>query len=400
MACCAPRRLFAYLLGVFYLNDIHETMMQRALELARRAEGRTSPNPMVGAVLVKDGRIVGEGFHHQAGAPHAEIEALRAAGEAAHGATLYVNLEPCAHHGRTPPCTQALIGAGVCKVHYAVGDPNPLVNGKGHTQLEAAGIGVHGGLLEEAARKLNLPFYKYITQRRPFVTAKFAMSLDGKIATRSGESLWLTNETSRRRVHELRDVVDAILVGTGTVLADDPQLTTRLDRPDVHHPLRIVADSRGRVPRSAQLFEPSLPGKTVLATTAAVDPAHCAKLKASGVDVWMLPADTHHRVSLPALLNELGRHGLLTLLVEGGSELLGAFFAGGLVDRVWAFVAPLIIGGQDAPTPIGGPGVEKLVQALRLGNIEIETLDGDLCIRGDIPQNWQVTPRRMEFMEA
>jgi len=375
------------------LNDIHETMLYRTLELARKAEGRTSPNPMVGAVLVKDGRIVGEGFHHQAGAPHAEIEALRAAGEAARGATLYVNLEPCAHQGRTPPCTQALIEAGVREVHYAVGDPNPVVNGKGHAQLEAAGIDVHRGLLEEAGRKLNLPFFKYITQGRPFVTAKFAMSLDGKIATRSGESRWLTNETSRQRVHELRDIIDAILVGAGTVLTDDPQLTTRLDRPDEHHPLRIVADSRGCIPLSAKLFDPTLPGKTVLATTAGADPAYCTKLKARGVDVWMLPTDTHDRVSLPELLDELGRHGLLNLLVEGGSELLGAFFAGGLVDRVWAFIAPLIIGGQDAPTPIGGTGVENLVQALRLDNIEIETLDGDLCIRGDIPQNWLVTPR-------
>lgn len=382
------------------MKDIHAQMMQRALDLARLAEGRTSPNPMVGAVLVKEECIVGEGFHQNAGAPHAEIEALRAAGEAARGATLYVNLEPCAHHGRTPPCTQALIKAGVTKVYYAIGDPNPLVNGKGRAQLETAGIEVHEGLLEERAFQLNLPFFKYIAQGRAFVTAKIAMSLDGKIATYSGESRWISNESSRRRGHELRDISDVIIVGAGTALADDPQLTTRLDRPDVHHPLRIVADSRGRVPRSAQLFDPSLPGNTILATTAAANPIHCRKLEEIGVDVWSLPPDSHGRVSLPALLDKLGQLGLLTLLVEGGSELLGAFFSGGLVDRLSIFVAPLIIGGQEAPTSIGGPGVEKLENALRLTNLEVEALDGDLCIRGEILHNWQVIRRKMEFMEV
>jgi len=359
--------------------------MRRALELARQAEGRTSPNPMVGAVLVKNGQIVGEGYHHQAGGSHAEIKALRSAGDAARGARLYVNLEPCAHYGRTPPCTQALIHAGVSEVYYAVSDPNPLVQGKGHAQLEAAGIIVHKGLLEDEATLLNRPFFKFIATGKPFVIAKFAMSLDGKIATPQGESQWITSETSRQRGHQLRDITDAILVGAGTVLADDPQLTTRLPMADVHHPLRIVADSRGKVPLSARLYDPELPGKTVLATTSQCDPAHRAALKARGVDVWTLPANADGRVSLSALLDEIGRHGLLTVLVEGGSELLGSFFLEGFVDRVWAFIAPLIIGGQEAPGPVGGPGVEKLAQALRLRQIKTEVLDGDLWIQGDIP---------------
>ncbi len=358
--------------------------MRRALALARLAEGRTSPNPLVGAVIVKNGQVVGEGYHHRAGQPHAEIEALRAAGDSARGGTLYVTLEPCAHHGRTPPCTDAVIAAGLAEVYYAIGDPNPRVNGKGYAQIEAAGIKVHRGLCEEEAHELNRPFFKHVTTGRPFITAKFAMSLDGKIATRTGDSHWITNSASRQRGHQLRNVTDAILVGAGTVLADDPQLTTRLDSDDIHHPLRIIADSRGRVPLSARVFDPALPGQTVLATTAAAIPAHCAELSARGVEVWRLPSDSQGRVSLTALLDEIGRRGMLTLLVEGGSELLGAFFAERLVDRVWAFIAPVIIGGQDAPGPVGGTGVEQLSQAIRLCCLETETLDGDMWIRADV----------------
>src|SRR6266508_4241634 len=235
----------------------HSAHMRRAFALARRAEGRTSPNPMVGAVIVKDGRIVGEGYHRRAGEPHAETEALRAASAAARGATMYVTLEPCAHYGRTPPCADAIIAAGIAEVYYAVGDPNPRVNGKAHAQLEAAGVAVHRGPCEDEARELNRPFFKHVMTGRPFITAKFAMSLDGKIATRAGDSRWISNEAARQLAHELRNVTDAILVGAGTALADDPRLTTRLsplspqrkgsvgeELADVRHPLRIVADSR------------------------------------------------------------------------------------------------------------------------------------------------------------
>lgn len=362
----------------------HITYMRHALALARRAEGRTSPNPMVGAVIVKDGRIISEGYHHQAGQSHAEIEALHAAGDSACGAAIYVNLEPCAHHGRTPPCTNAIIAAGLAEVYYAIGDPNPRVNGKGHAQIEAAGINVHRGLCEKEAHELNRPFFKHVTTGKPFVTAKFAMSLDGKIATRTGDSHWITNSTSRQRCHQLRNVTDVILVGAGTVLVDDPQLTTRLDSDDIHHPVRIVADSSGRVPLSAKLFNPTLPGQTIVATTDAALPAHCAELSGRGVEVWRLPSDVQGRVSLTALLDEIGRRGMLSLLVEGGSELLGTFFAEQLVDRVWAFIAPVIIGGRDAPGPVGGAGVAQLSQAIRLCCLETETLEGDMWIRADV----------------
>ncbi|HEY7184048.1 MAG TPA: bifunctional diaminohydroxyphosphoribosylaminopyrimidine deaminase/5-amino-6-(5-phosphoribosylamino)uracil reductase RibD [Blastocatellia bacterium] len=401
-------------------TDTHVAHMRRAFALARLAEGRTSPNPMVGAVIVRDGRVVGEGYHHRAGAPHAEIEALRDAGDFARGAAMYVTLEPCAHYGRTPPCSDAIIDAGVAEVYYAVSDPNPRVNGKAHAQFKAAGIAAHRGPCEDEARELNRPFFKHVTTGRPFVTAKFAMSLDGKIATRAGDSRWISNTAARRLAHELRNVTDAIIVGAGTVIADDPRLTTRLSprplqpplqRPpqgppqredgagpaDIRHPLRIVADSRGRAPLTAGVFDPGLPGKTALATTDAAPGAHCAELTARGVEVWTLPADRLGRVSLPALLDEIGRRGMLTLLIEGGSELLGAFFDEKLVDRVWAFIAPLIIGGRNAPGPVGGRGVEALAQAIGLRRLQVETIDAgspgetpaaqarqDLWIRADV----------------
>ncbi len=368
----------------------HVAYMRRAFSLARRAEGRTSPNPMVGAVIVKDGRVVGEGYHRRAGERHAEAEALSAAGEAARGATMYVTLEPCAHYGRTPPCVDAIIAAGIAEVYYAVSDPNPRVNGKAHARLEAAGVITRRGPCEEEARELNRPFFKHVMTGRPFVTAKFAMSLDGKIATRSGDSRWISNEAARRRAHELRNVTDAILIGAGTVISDDPRLTTRLSAPaarsarggsdapaDIRHPLRIVADSRGRAPLQSRVFDPALPGKTALATTSAAPSAHRAALTARGVEVWELPAAEDGRVSLTALLDEIGRRGMLTLLVEGGSELLGAFFAEKLVDRVWAFVAPIIIGGRNAPGPVGGSGIETLSRAVRLCRLQVEMIGHD-----------------------
>jgi diaminohydroxyphosphoribosylaminopyrimidine deaminase / 5-amino-6-(5-phosphoribosylamino)uracil reductase len=371
----------------------HVSHMRRAFALARRAEGRTSPNPMVGAVIVKDGRVIGEGYHRRAGEPHAELEALRDAGDSARGATMYVTLEPCGHYGRTPPCVDAIVAAGVAEVYYAVVDPNPLVNGKAHAQLEAAGVVAHRGLLEDEALELNRPFFKHVTTGRPLVTAKFAMSLDGKIATRAGDSRWISNEASRQRTHELRNVTDAILIGAGTALADNPRLTTRLSPlyaregpADVRHPLRIVADSRGRSPLLAGIFDPALPGKTVLATTAAAPGAYCAELTARGVEIWTLPADENGRVSLPALLDEIGRRGMLTLLVEGGSDLLGAFFAESLVDRVWAFIAPLVIGGRNAPGPVGGSGIEALSQAIRLRQLQVEMIDAGSSAGSTAPQ--------------
>jgi len=355
--------------------------MQRALSLARLAQGRTSPNPMVGAVIVKDGRVVGEGYHRRAGGPHAEIHALRQAGEAARGATLYVNLEPCSHYGRTPPCTQAIIAAGIAEVHMAMLDPNPLVNGRGRDQLEAAGIRTYVGQREAEARELNEAFIKYITTGRPFVTAKFAMSLDGKIATHTGQARWITGSEARRWVHQLRDVTDAIMVGVNTVIADDPCLTTRLEKADVRHPLRVIVDSRGRVPLTAKVLDPDLPGQTLVATTELMPGEMREQLRRWGVEVLVLP-DQGERVSLPHLLDALGKREVTSLLVEGGGTLLASFFEQRLVDKVLAFVAPLIIGGRGAPTPVGGQGVARLSQALRLERVRVEKVGTDVLISG------------------
>ncbi|MEA3345763.1 MAG: bifunctional diaminohydroxyphosphoribosylaminopyrimidine deaminase/5-amino-6-(5-phosphoribosylamino)uracil reductase RibD [Chloroflexota bacterium] len=356
--------------------------MAQALELAARARGRTSPNPMVGAVLVKDGEVVGQGFHHQAGEPHAEILALRQAGEQAREATLYVNLEPCCHYGRTPPCTEALIRAGVAEVHMAMEDPNPLVHGRGRAALEAAGIRTFVGEHEAQARQLNETFIKYITTGRPFVTVKFAMSLDGKIATPTGESRWITGKAARRRVHELRDVSDAVCVGVNTVLADDPRLTTRLGKPDVRHPLRVILDSRGRAPLTNRVFDPTLPGETIVATTQAMPTHHRNALEAQGVEVWALPSDGQGRVDLAALLDRLGEREVISLLVEGGGTVLASLFQEELVDKVLAFVAPIIIGGRDAPTPVKGTGVFHLKDAIRLERVSVERAGEDVLIVG------------------
>jgi len=363
-----------------------QDFMERALRLAERGRGRTSPNPMVGAVLVKGGAdgtsdVVGEGFHPQAGEPHAEIFALRHAGEQAWGATLYVNLEPCCHYGRTPPCTQALIAAGVTEVHLAMLDPNPRVAGRGQAELEAASIRTVLGEREAEARALNEVFIHWITTNRPFVIAKFAMSLDGKIATRTGDARWITGPAARRHVHQLRDQVDGILVGVETVIADDPQLTTRLDQADVRHPLRVVLDSTGRIPPTARLLDPALPGQTVVATTEAMPLERRQALADGGVEALALPADDG-RVSLEALLAALGQREITSLLVEGGGTVLGSFFARGLVDKVLAFVAPVIIGGREAPTPVGGAGVARIAEAWRLTRVQIQQLESDVLISG------------------
>lgn len=363
-----------------------QDFMERALRLAERGRGRTSPNPMVGAVLVKDGAdgtsdIVGEGFHPQAGEPHAEVFALRQAGEQAHGATLYVNLEPCCHYGRTPPCTQALISAGVAEVHLAMLDPNPRVAGQGRADLEAAGIRTVLGEREAEARALNEVFVHWITTGRPFAIAKFAMSLDGKIATHTGDARWITGSAARHHVHQLRDQVDGILVGVDTVIADDPQLTTRLEGADVRHPLRVILDSTGRIPPTARVLDPALPGQTMIATTEAMPPERRQALVDGGVEVLALPTD-RGRVSLAPLLTTLGQREVTSLLVEGGGTVLGSFFTYALVDKVLAFVAPIVIGGRDAPTPVGGAGVARIAEAWRLTRVQVQQLGPDVLISG------------------
>ncbi len=375
-------------------ND--EVFMHEALALARRTLGRTAPNPAVGAVVVRDGRIVGRGWTHPPGGPHAEIVALREAGKAASGATLYVTLEPCCHYGRTPPCTEAIVAASIARCVAAVADPFPLVNGGGIALLRRSGIVVEIGLKAREATDLNAGFFARVRTGRPLVLAKYAMTLDGRIATRTGHSRWITGEEARLVVHQLRDRVDAITVGAGTVIADDPALTTRL--PDElagdggpHHPLRVVVDGRGASPLTARVFDPSLPGRTLVATTAAAAPEWLSGLAER--DVELVTCGEGPELRLDVLLDWLGARGINTLLVEGGGRLLGAFFDGRLVDQIAAFVAPVVVGGSDAPGPVGGCGVPTMTEALRLTNVRLTRLGDDILVEGDVakPPVWEVT---------
>jgi diaminohydroxyphosphoribosylaminopyrimidine deaminase/5-amino-6-(5-phosphoribosylamino)uracil reductase len=355
--------------------------MQQALQIAAYAAGRTSPNPLVGAVIVKDGRVVGQGWHRKAGTEHAEIHALRQAGELAAGATIYVTLEPCSHYGRTGPCSKALIDAGIQRVVIAMLDPNPLVAGKGVAMLKAAGIEVETGLLQAQAERLNEVFLKWIMTKMPFVVMKTAMTLDGKIATAAGNSKWISNEVSRRRVHELRDVYDGILVGIGTVLADDPALTTRLDSPSGKNPLRIVVDSRARTPLTAKVVTDGQ-AETLIAVTAAAEAAKVEALRQAGVEV--LVVNDGQQVDLKQLFCLLGERGVCSIFVEGGARINYSLLKAGLVDKVYTFIAPKMVGGSSAPGPVGGDGVETLDQAFLLENVETELLAGDILVSGYI----------------
>lgn len=326
---------------------------------------------MVGAVVVDaSGLMAGEGFHRQAGEPHAEEEALAAAGERARAGTLYVNLEPCAHFHRTPSCAQAAIEAGVSRVVVSMADPDERVQGAGLRMLESAGIETAVGVLEERAKRLNEFYIKHRLTGRPFVTAKFAMSLDGKIATRTGESRWITGEEARADGHRLRHVHDAILVGVNTVIADDPELTARIEGQDPRQPLRVVLDSQLRIRQSARIVG----ANTVIATTKAG--------RVGAAEVLRLPATADARVNLPALLDELGRRGILSLLVEGGGEVHASFFGAGLVDKVHAYVALRLIGGRQAPGPLAGEGVEHLAASTQLTDVDFVRLGNDLLITG------------------
>jgi diaminohydroxyphosphoribosylaminopyrimidine deaminase/5-amino-6-(5-phosphoribosylamino)uracil reductase len=359
--------------------------MTRAVDLAARGLGRTTPNPAVGAVLVRDGEIVGEGNHAAAGAPHAEVVALRGAGDAARGATLYVTLEPCCHHGRTPPCTDAILSAGVAEVRYAVSDPDPRVAGRGHQLLEAAGVDVLC-IPDEAAAEITRGFVTRLRTGRPWVTVKVAMSVDGKVATRSGDSRWISGPASRRRVHALRDRADAVLVGIGTALADDPLLTVRPTPPDGRQPLRIVLDSALRLPHDGALSGTAAVCPTLVAYVPgrlAGDPEgerRRAGLEDRGIELLALPPDGDKRVSLEALATVLGQRGSNELLVEGGADVVAAFLAAGLVDELLVCVAPVVIGGRSAPGPVGGVGVDRLELASRFEFLTVEQLAGDVWL--------------------
>ena len=354
--------------------------MSRALELARAVQGRTSPNPSVGAVLVKHGSILGEGATERPGDRHAEVVALQAAGSEAKGATMYVTLEPCSHSGRTPPCTEAIIAAGVAEVCFAHEDPDPNVSGRGREQLERAGVVLSEGAGEAEARRINEGYLMHRTQGRPFVIAKFAASLDGKIAATSGDSRWVSGPGTRGWSHDLRTRIDAIAVGVSTVVIDNPQLTARPnDELSDHQPLRVVLDSRGRTPKDAGVISCDSP--TLIATTSASPEAWRDEIAQAGARVEVLPADGAGQVSLPALMKTLAKSDVLTLLVEGGGVLHGSFFDQGLVDKVHAVIVPMIIGG-DAPSAVAGRGAERMADALRLHEVTFEQLGQDLLVIG------------------
>jgi diaminohydroxyphosphoribosylaminopyrimidine deaminase/5-amino-6-(5-phosphoribosylamino)uracil reductase len=354
--------------------------MQRALALAGQALGRVSPNPAVGAVLVRDGRVVGEGFTQPPGGPHAEVVALEQAGEAARGSTLYASLEPCCHQGHTPPCTKAIIAAGVAEVHMAILDPDPNVSGRGRKELEAAGIAVQVGECEQEARRLNEAYVKHRTTGLPFVIAKFAASLDGRIAAASGDSRWISGPQSRQWAHEQRAKLDAIMVGVNTILVDNPQLTARPGgQESERQPLRVVADSQGRTPASARVLQG--PGGALIATSDRSEPSWRQAMEATGAEVLVLPRDGDS-LDLAALLKALAERGVLSLLVEGGGILLGSLFDQGLVDKVQAIIAPLIIGAAEAPTAVAGRGAERLADAWRLREVAVERLGDDILIIG------------------
>jgi diaminohydroxyphosphoribosylaminopyrimidine deaminase / 5-amino-6-(5-phosphoribosylamino)uracil reductase len=361
--------------------------MRRALELAARADHLASPNPMVGAVLLaRSGEPVGEGFHRRAGESHAERIALERAGERATGGTLYVTLEPCSHQGRTPPCVEAVIASGVSRVVVGMEDPDQRVAGSGIARLREEGIEVELGVEEQAARRLIRFYIKQRTTGLPWVTVKFGSSLDGRIATATGESRWITGEAARVESHHLRQQHDAILAGVNTVITDDPELTNRLPEP-ARQPLRVVVDSTLRIQPAARVLAGQETAKTVVVTTERAAKEAVTAIRATGAEVVIVAAGgQENRVDLAALLRLLGERGLLSVLVEGGGEINGALFDAGLVDGVVAFLAPLIIGGREAPAAVAGKGVQSLADAPRLEHLEVTRIGDDLMISGECSQ--------------
>ena len=373
--CPLPLTLFSM--------TIDEKYMRLALRLAKKGTGRTSPNPLVGAVVVKGKTIVGRGYHHRAGEPHAEVLALRQAGRKGRGATLYLNLEPCAHFGRTPPCTHAILAASIRRVVAGMKDPNPVVSGRGIRQLRRGGVTVDVGILREECRELNGPFSKFITTGKPFVTLKAAISLDGKVATRSGDSRWVSSQASRNYVHRLRQAMDAVMVGIGTVLKDDPLLTVRLPggkKP--HQPLRVVVDSRLRIPLHSQLVRTAGLYPTLIATTRAASSSRRKWLAQANVEILILENDAQGHVSLKALMKELARRSVVSVLLEGGSTLTASAVREEVVDRLLFFLAPKIIGGERAPGVVGGEGILRLKDAKPVKILKVRRMGPDFLIEG------------------
>ncbi len=361
--------------------DADDRFMWMALDLARQGRGRTSPNPMVGAVVVQDSEVVGTGYHQAAGSPHAETIALKKAGEKAKGSTLYVNMEPCSHQGRTGPCTDTIIRAGVSRVVAAMEDPNPLVSGRGFAALKDADVKVKEGVLEDKARRLNESFVKYITTGLPFVGVKVAMSMDGKIGTMTGESHWITGEKARQFVHRLRDQTDAIMVGIETVLKDDPRLTTRIETGGGRDSLRVIVDSTARLPIDARVIESSQTTGMLLAVTDRAPEDKCRMLEKKGVEV-VTYSSVDGRVDVVALMKDLAGREITTVLVEGGGTLNYSLLERDLIDKLFIFIAPLIIGGAGSPTAFAGAGIDALSRAWPVEDIEMKQFDRDLLLIG------------------
>ena len=366
---------------VMNLTDLDVRFMARAIELAWRGQGLVEPNPMVGCVIVHGETIVGEGWHGRFGGPHAEVEALRAAGQRARGATLYVTLEPCCHHGKTPPCTEAILAAQPARVVVAQRDPFPPVDGGGLRQLAAAGIPVEIGVLQPDARRLNAPYLKLITDRRPWVHAKWAMTLDGKLATRSRDSRWISCESSRRIVHTLRGRMDAILIGRGTAESDDPQLTAR--PPGPRTALRIVLDSHASLASDRHLVQTAREIPVLVVTGPQASARQAARLQAAGCEVFSATGKSYPE-RIASLLDELGRRRLTNVLVEGGSGVFGALHDAGQMDEIHAFIAPKIVGGESALTPVAGTGLPQIARAPVLEDPQFELIDGDVYIHGRV----------------
>jgi diaminohydroxyphosphoribosylaminopyrimidine deaminase/5-amino-6-(5-phosphoribosylamino)uracil reductase len=375
---CEAGHLDALTMAAAAVTPDDRRYMARALELARRGEGHVEPNPMVGCVVVRDGAVVGEGWHTRFGGPHAEVEALTAAGDAARGATAYVTLEPCGHTGKTPPCTLALVRAGVARVVAAHRDPNPQVDGRGLAQLAAAGVEVAVGVLEDQAADLLAPFLKLVAQRRPWVIAKWAMTLDGKLAAHTGDSRWISGEQSRARVHALRGRVDAIIVGRGTVEADDPRLTAR--PPGKRTAVRIVLDSQARLSLDSQLLRTLDEGPVAVVVSVDAPAERVQRICAKGAEIWTVTA-ADRVPRLGELLDELGRRQMTNVLVEGGAAVFGALFDARVVDEVHAFIAPRIVGGA-ALSPVAGLGRPTLSEAFQLHQRHVEQLGDDVYIQG------------------
>ena len=364
------------------MTDLDSQYMRLALREARKGEGRTSPNPAGGAVIVRAGQVVGKGYHHQAGTPHAEVHALRGAGPQGRGATLYVTLEPCNHTGRTPPCSEAVLAAGIKRVVVGMADPNPRVAGNGARYLMQHNIPVTMGVLEAECRRLNRPFLKHIVSGLPWVIMKAGASLDGRIATRTGHSGWITGEQSRQQVHRLRDKMDAILIGVGTALVDDPALTTRLPRGG-RDAVRLVLDTHLRLDPAARLITQSSPAPTWVFCGPEAKPARQRALEAAGTVVHRVGLDDDGRVALPEVLRLVGAARMNTLLVEGGAAVHAAFLLQRLVDEVMLFVAPLFLGGDGLP--LAGPlGVSQVDDGPRLTRVTTRRFGEDVLIRGDL----------------